>query len=589
MALPDAFDLPQPFGDYTLLHRIAVGGMAEIYRAKTRTVADEERLVAIKVIHPRLVEDHQFVQMMVEEARISVLLSHPNIAHCFDLGCIDGIYFLVMEYIDGADAFRVLRKASEVSCELPVDVCLYVAAEVAAGLEHAHTKTDVVGRPLSIVHRDVSPQNILLGLGGEVKLIDFGIAKAAMRAGQTQAGVIKGKFHYMSPEQARGEAVDGRSDLFSVGVVLYELLTGRALYDEDSVPELLDRVRGADIEPPAVHRAALPPPVNDLVLRALAEQRDKRFQTAGAMERSLRSLLVELSPEFSPERLAELVRSLMGRAPAEVAGGDMDHAGASSEAAPRNTVALSPLVHEDFRPDPDKSVILEAPRQPPMARRPAQQGGATRQLRNPQGDDASHSAKAPSRGRPMEVHGDWDEPTVVEDGVEERRRANPRPTSLGRGSPFHEPLSDDVEPTVRAVRPPDGALFSEAASAEGASFLNSADRMEPAPVGAISPSWDVVASDPAAISFNVDTERTFRKPTDALDQAATTPRFTATELADPVHAPAPSGRLFEAQVNSRSDSQRNFPRRSSRVFATAFFVFVVVAVLGALGSAWLLW
>jgi serine/threonine protein kinase len=310
LPIDEEIDLPKPFGNYTLLRRLAVGGMAEVYVGKTKGIGGFEKLVAIKVIHPRYSEDEHFVTMLVEEAKISVLLNHVNIAQTFDLSCIDGTYYIVMEFIEGADAYRVMRKAAEIKRALPIDICAFIAAEVCLGLDYAHRKRDSEGRPLGIVHRDISPQNILISYAGEVKIIDFGIAKAAARSTQTEAGVIKGKYYYMSPEQAWGDPVDHRSDIFSTGVVLYELLTGRGLYTEDNVPLLLDKVRKAEIAPPETRRPSVPKELSQIVMKALARDPDKRFQSAQEMSQALTSFLYATNPTFTAGHLADLMGTL---------------------------------------------------------------------------------------------------------------------------------------------------------------------------------------------------------------------------------------------------------------------------------------
>ncbi len=307
---PDAMDLPRPFGPYTLLRRLAVGGMAEVYVARARGLGGFEKLVAIKVIHPRFSEDEHFVQMLVEEAKISVLLTHVNIAQIFDLGCIDDTYCIVMEYIEGADTYRMLKRAADRGPPLPLDVCAYIASEVCNGLDYAHRKRDSEGRSLGIVHRDISPQNVLLSYAGEVKLVDFGIAKAALRTGQTEAGVIKGKYYYMSPEQAWGDPMDHRSDIFSAGVVLYELLTGEMLYQEDNIPQLLDKVRKADIEPPSTKRREIPTELDQIVLKAVTKRPEDRYQSAHELGQALAEFLYRSSPHFTAQRLADHMTTL---------------------------------------------------------------------------------------------------------------------------------------------------------------------------------------------------------------------------------------------------------------------------------------
>ncbi|MDQ3032318.1 MAG: serine/threonine protein kinase, partial [Myxococcota bacterium] len=310
LAFDEELELPRPFGPYTLVRRLAVGGMAEVYVAKAKGLGGFEKHVAIKVIHPRYSEDDHFIQMLVEEAKISVLLNHVNIAQTFDLGCIDETYYIVMEFIEGADAYRVMRKATEMKRAIPIDLCVHAAAEMCNGLDYAHRKRDAEGRSLRIVHRDISPQNILVSYAGEVKIVDFGIAKAALRSAQTEVGVIKGKYYYMSPEQAWGDPMDHRSDIFSAGVVLYEMLTGRMLYSEDNVPLLLDKVRKAEIAPPEKRRPSVPKTLSDIVMRALRKDPKDRYQSAQDMSQALTQFLYAASPTFTAARLAELMGTL---------------------------------------------------------------------------------------------------------------------------------------------------------------------------------------------------------------------------------------------------------------------------------------
>ena len=306
----DSLSLPRPFGPYTLHRRIAVGGMAEVYVATTLGLGGFEKAVAIKVIHPRLSEDDHFIQMLVDEAKLSVLLSHPNIVQTFDLGCIDETYFIVMELIEGADAFRLLRRAYDKRARLPLDLCAFIVAEMCQGLEYAHTRTDSAGTPLNIVHRDISPQNVLISFSGQVKLVDFGIAKAAQRNSDTGVGVIKGKYSYMSPEQAWADPVDGRSDIFSTGVVLYELITGEMLYQQENLPLLLDAVREADIPPPSSKRRDVPPELDAICMRALAPEPGARYPSAAEFGQALLHFLHRTLPTFTPARLAQLMAAL---------------------------------------------------------------------------------------------------------------------------------------------------------------------------------------------------------------------------------------------------------------------------------------
>jgi serine/threonine protein kinase len=299
---------PTPFGKYYLLDRINVGGMAEVFRAKATGVEGFEKLVAIKRILPNIAEDDEFITMFIDEAKIAVQLTHANIAQIFDLGKIEDSYFIALEFVPGKDLrtmFERCRKRGEV---LPVPMSCYVISRVCEGLDYAHRKKDIHGRDLHIVHRDVSPQNILVSYEGEVKLIDFGIAKAANKASKTQAGILKGKFGYMSPEQVRGLPIDRRSDIFSVGIVLYELLTGERLFVGESDFSTLEKVRNVEIMPPSTYNTRIPEELESIVLKALSREPEERFQTAAEMQEELTRFLVVSGNMFSRKDLAHYMK-----------------------------------------------------------------------------------------------------------------------------------------------------------------------------------------------------------------------------------------------------------------------------------------
>lgn len=309
----DADKLPRPFGPYTLVRKLASGGMAEVYVARAKGIGGFEKLVALKVIHPQLSEDEHFVRMLVDEAKLSVLLTHANIAQTFDLGCIEGRYFIVMELVEGADASKLMKKTFSRGHELPMEAAVYIASHVASGLDYAHKKTASDGTKLDVIHRDVSPQNVLLSVAGEVKVADFGIAKAALRTSETEVGVIKGKYYYMSPEQAWADPMDHRSDIFSTGVVLYELLTGRMLYQlEDNLPALLDRVRRAQIDAPSKHRPEVPKALDEVVLTALARKPSDRYDTSADFAHALERVLFSMDPGYGAAKLARLMTQCFG-------------------------------------------------------------------------------------------------------------------------------------------------------------------------------------------------------------------------------------------------------------------------------------
>jgi serine/threonine protein kinase len=271
---------PIPFGKYYLLERINVGGMAEVFKAKTVGVEGFERIVALKRILPSIAEDEEFITMFIDEAKIAVQLQHANIAQIFDLGKVDDSYFIALEYVNGRDLrgiFDDLRKQGQV---MPMPQVCYLIMQLCEGLDYAHNKRDAQGRDLNLVHRDISPQNVLIGFEGEVKLIDFGIAKAAGKASKTQAGILKGKFGYMSPEQVRGLPIDRRSDIFALGIVLYEMLTSERLFIGETDFSTLEKVRNVEILPPSSFNSAIPEKLERIVLKALEKNVEDRYQNA---------------------------------------------------------------------------------------------------------------------------------------------------------------------------------------------------------------------------------------------------------------------------------------------------------------------
>jgi eukaryotic-like serine/threonine-protein kinase len=303
----------ESFGKYTLIERVAVGGMAEIYKAKTTGMSGFERVVAIKRLHHHLSQDAELAQMLVDEAKIAVLLNHPNVGQVFDLGQVNGLYFMVMEYIDGPDLHRVLRKMREQQLYCPIPLALHIIAEACAGLDFAHNIHGHDGHPLQLVHRDVSPQNIMLTTSGEVKLVDFGIAKARLRMMETQAGIIKGKFYYMAPEQAYGQRLDARTDVFAIGMVLYEALVGRAAYEDSDDVSLLKRARSGEYPAPTALRPDLDPALEAIVVRALQREPQHRYQSARELQGALRQYIAQRYGEVDRYKLAEFVQQIIAQ------------------------------------------------------------------------------------------------------------------------------------------------------------------------------------------------------------------------------------------------------------------------------------
>jgi serine/threonine protein kinase len=301
---------PALFGKYYLYERIAVGGMAEIYKAKMYGVDGFEKNMVVKQILPQYARNRDFITMFVDEAKITVSLQHGNIVPVYELGQIDGVYYLSMDLIDGKNLGELLDAGLDKNLRLSVPHALYIACEILAGLDYAHRKTDERGNPLGIVHRDVSPQNVLVSYEGEVKIVDFGIARAATKVHSTQAGVIKGKFGYMSPEQAMGKDVDARSDVFAAGILLYEMLTLERLFYSETDVVTLDRVKRADVPTPSRTNPNLPPQLDAIVFKALARRPEDRYQSAGEMRLAISRFLYQLPVEASAKTLAGYLKQL---------------------------------------------------------------------------------------------------------------------------------------------------------------------------------------------------------------------------------------------------------------------------------------
>jgi TonB family protein len=301
------------FGQYELMEVISTGGMAEVFRARMKGVEGFQKIVAIKRILPHLTDNDEFVTMFIDEAKLAAQLQHPNIIHIYDLGKIERSYYIAMEYIDGKDLRSLLRLLDEKKQRLPLGIALYIASRLAAALDYAHRKRDFQGRAMALVHRDVSPQNVLISLDGDIKLCDFGIAKAASKASHTRAGALKGKLQYMSPEQAWGKDLDHRSDIFSLGLVIYEMVTGKKVFSGDSELSILEQVRAPKLQPPRQVDSAVPPEVERIVLRALETNREARYQTAAELGSDLDAALRSIRPAPSSAELGAFLAHLLGR------------------------------------------------------------------------------------------------------------------------------------------------------------------------------------------------------------------------------------------------------------------------------------
>ena len=303
-------DFPQQYGKYTLLKRLAAGGMAEIFLARQAGLGGFEKDVVVKRLLPEHAQNSHLVDMFLDEARIAANLTHPNIAQIYDLGRQDEFFFIAMEYVRGVDLRRACSQGIAEGNYLPLQHAVRIIAEVCDALSYAHVRTDPQGRPLGIVHRDVSPTNILLTFEGSVKLVDFGIAKAESQLAADRKGQIKGKIGYMSPEQVRGEDLDARSDLFAAGINLYEITLGRRLFRGESEAEAMAAVERCDFPRPRAVEAEYPESLERIVLRALAADPIGRYSTARSIRRDLEDFLAEAGLRSTAGMLAEYLKSL---------------------------------------------------------------------------------------------------------------------------------------------------------------------------------------------------------------------------------------------------------------------------------------
>ncbi|WP_437668677.1 serine/threonine protein kinase [Sorangium sp. So ce131] len=304
---------------YRVIERLASGGMAEVFLAESAGIEGFKKQVAIKRVLPHLSEKKRFIAMFLDEARLSAHLSHSNVAQVFDIGVGDNAYFIVMEYVDGADLKAVLESMRKASRTLPVESAVFITAKLCEGLTYAHELKGADGHPLQIVHRDMSPPNVLITKYGEVKIVDFGLAKATSQLEKSEAGIIKGKFSYLSPEAAQGLEVDHRTDIFAVGAILWEMLSGKRLFLGDTDYQTVKLVQQAQIPALSGINKAVPPELDRIIARSLAREPGDRYGSAREFGRDLTTFLYKFGRPVSAYDIAEHVRSAMAlrrRAPA---------------------------------------------------------------------------------------------------------------------------------------------------------------------------------------------------------------------------------------------------------------------------------
>ncbi|WP_342381338.1 protein kinase [Myxococcus stipitatus] len=479
-------------GKYVVRRKLAEGGMAEIYLCTAQGAAGFEKEVVIKRVRSFLASDPEFVGMFIAEARLVSRLNHANVVQIFDFDQHEDSYYLAMEYVRGCSLWELRRRCKEMMDPVPPMLVAHIGAEVARGLHYAH-RLKVDGHPLDLVHRDVTPQNVLLSHDGAVKLTDFGIAKAGKKL--TQPGVLKGKFAYMSPEQARGEDVDSRTDLFALGVVLWELLTGGRLFDGESELAVLRAVQHSVIPPPARLNPAVPEALDAVVMRALERDPAARFQTAGEMERALAQCVLEHATSVDDTDLAAFMRRLFPVSPTQAlpAIQERTHVLGNAPAPEGQDSALPPSLREPtavLKPgrtqapaSPDEDVDADTfvlprrgeeveglvgrvpvatPRMPLPAMPSSPVGRANASLAEPgstawpEGGGLEDSMRAPARtqSRPGGV------PAVPEPALVDEAARQVEPTKVGRTkSQSKRPVEPSPESVVRD--PAEAALSSE--------------------------------------------------------------------------------------------------------------------------------
>ena len=548
---------PIPFGNYLLLERVNIGGMAEVFKAKAFGVEGFERLVAVKRILPSIAEDQEFITMFIDEAKIAVQLSHANICQIFDLGKVGDSFFIAMEFCAGKDVRAIFDRGRKLKESVPIPMACYTIMKVCEGLDYAHNKKDAASRDLHLVHRDVSPQNLLVTWDGEIKIVDFGIAKAANKAGKTQAGILKGKFGYMSPEQVRGLPIDRRSDVFAVGICLYELLTGERLFYGDSDFNTLEMVRNVEIVPATTYNKSIPQELERILLKALAKDVDDRYQTAMDLHDDLQSFMYTSGNFFARKDLSAYMRQTFAEEVAKEAARDEQYrkikappASAPAKAAPKAPPTL-PGTTGTNAPSQGQATMPNVP--PPIGgapKKPVNQPSQTIQgtptLRGgslpppiPGGRASAPNPPpppAPKAAPPPAMDMDWDddgEATQIYDKFDELEGLSGPPTAgtaasstlsgglsapiissgpLGNPSPF-----DDLPaPTPLGVKPPDAAPKAPekaAPAVTAAAAAGSAEKKSMGPMviglvavllGLAAAAWFLLAKDPGTIRLATD-------------------------------------------------------------------------------------
>lgn len=301
----------ETFGNYILLEKLAAGGMAEVYLAKKLAAGGVQKFVAIKRILQQFSDSKDFIQMFKDEAKIAINLSHSNVVSIYDFGTEAEQFYIVMEFVEGRNLRQVLNRMKRMGQQFSIAQVAHIIKQVSLGLDHAHRCIDpTTGKPLNIIHRDMSPQNVMLGFEGDAKIVDFGIAKAAHQIEATRAGTLKGKFGYMSPEQVEGQSVDSRTDIFALGIMIWEMLANQRLFLANSEINTLRKIRECDVPSLRKINPNIPAELDQIVQKALEKDKLERYQSAADLGRDLQGFLSRFDPDFSVQDLSKFVKSL---------------------------------------------------------------------------------------------------------------------------------------------------------------------------------------------------------------------------------------------------------------------------------------
>jgi len=355
--------MPQRVGRYEVLTHLATGGMAQIYLARQSGLGSFERHVVLKTILRERATDQRFVTMFLDEAKLAATLNHQNIAQVYEVDQADGAYFMAMEYVHGENARAILETTLRRGWTIPLELAVMIVSGAAAGLHHAHERRGKNSQPLNIVHRDVSPANIMVGYDGSVKVLDFGIAKAEERATKTVGGTIKGKYGYMSPEQCKGKPIDRRSDIFALGICLYEMTTLRRAFKGNDDFETMKRIVAGDVLLPSVAVPGYPRELEAIVLTAMANDPNARFQTGQEMIEALDAFAVRAKLTGSNTAMGRFMVQLFGskKEPWVESSGGGDRTQVTGESEPAEEDEKTTLIEDRQQPQPNRAPTATAP------------------------------------------------------------------------------------------------------------------------------------------------------------------------------------------------------------------------------------